>query len=133
VRAAWEARGVRAQVLAYLDTMDDGYLAADVAVSRSGASTVSELALAGLPAILVPLPTLARGDQEANARVLERAGGATVVLESHPEVAAVIGNELSRLFADVAARQAMSAAARSLAKPEAAHALADVVESVVSN
>ncbi len=67
--------------------MEDAYVAVDLAVSRSGAMTVAELAIAGLPSVLVPLPTLARGDQEANARVLERAGGASVLLQSHADFA----------------------------------------------
>jgi UDP-N-acetylglucosamine--N-acetylmuramyl-(pentapeptide) pyrophosphoryl-undecaprenol N-acetylglucosamine transferase len=131
VRAAWQRAGVTAVVLGYLDSIEDAYLAADVAVSRSGAATVAELAISGLPSVLVPLPTLARGDQEANARVLERAGGATVVLQSEALFAEVVGREVSRLLADPAARAAMSAAARSVARPDAAERLADVVQSVL--
>ncbi len=131
VRAVWSERRVPAVVLGYLDAMEDAYLAADVSVSRSGASTVAELALLGIPSILVPLPTLARGDQEANARVLERAGAATVILQSTERFPGLLGVEVSRLLDDADARVAMSNAARTLARPDAADRLADVVESVL--
>jgi undecaprenyldiphospho-muramoylpentapeptide beta-N-acetylglucosaminyltransferase len=128
VRAAWKRAGVRAVVLGYLDAIQDAYAAADIAVARSGAASVAELALVGLPAVLVPLPTLARGDQEANALVLERAGGAIIVRQSHPEFADTVGGEISRLLADDAARAAMGAAGRTIARPDAAERLADLVE-----
>jgi UDP-N-acetylglucosamine--N-acetylmuramyl-(pentapeptide) pyrophosphoryl-undecaprenol N-acetylglucosamine transferase len=131
VRAAWSARGTSAVVLGYLDAIEDAYLAADVSISRSGASTIAELALMGLPSILVPLPTLARGDQEANARVLERAGAATMILQSTDAFSDVLGAEVSRLLDDDDTRVAMAAAARTLARPDAAQRLADVIESVL--
>jgi UDP-N-acetylglucosamine--N-acetylmuramyl-(pentapeptide) pyrophosphoryl-undecaprenol N-acetylglucosamine transferase len=131
VRAAWSARGIPAVVLGYLDTIEEAYLAADVSISRSGASTVAELALLGLPSILVPLPTLARGDQEANARVLERAGAAKVILQSTDGFSDVVGTETSRLLGDERSRVAMATAARTLARPDAAERLADVIESVL--
>jgi len=126
VRAAWHTAGVEATVLGFLDAMEDAYLAADAAVSRSGASSVAELAIAGVPAVFVPLTTLRRGDQEANARLAERAGGAVVVLQS-TGFAHAVGRELTRLISDDAARAAMSAAARAFARPDAAERLADVV------
>ena len=131
-RRAWEGSSARVRVLGYLDTIQDAYVASDLAVSRSGASSVSELAIASLPSILVPLPTLARGDQEANARVLERAGGATVILQNDPDLRGALGAEIARLVADEAARDAMARGARAVARPDAAHRLADVVEAAVA-
>jgi UDP-N-acetylglucosamine--N-acetylmuramyl-(pentapeptide) pyrophosphoryl-undecaprenol N-acetylglucosamine transferase len=127
VRAAWQQAGVDATVLGFLDAIEDAYLAADVAVSRSGASAVAELGIAGVPSVFVPLPTLRRGDQEANARLVERAGGAVVVMQSRPDFVEAIGDELTRLLTDARAREAMGAAARALARPDAAEALADVI------
>jgi UDP-N-acetylglucosamine--N-acetylmuramyl-(pentapeptide) pyrophosphoryl-undecaprenol N-acetylglucosamine transferase len=101
-------------------------------VSRSGASTVAELSIAGLPSVLVPLPTLRRGDQEANARLLEAAGGAVVVLQSHSSFVETVGNELTRLLTDENARTGMSRAAASFARPDASERLADVIESVIA-
>ncbi len=131
VRSAWERAGRNAVVLGYLESIQDAYAAADVAVARSGGSTVAELAITGLASILVPLPTLKRGDQEANARVLERAGGATVVLQSHERFAEALGAEVKRLLTDPAAREAMARAARSVAMPDAGERLANVIEGVV--
>jgi UDP-N-acetylglucosamine--N-acetylmuramyl-(pentapeptide) pyrophosphoryl-undecaprenol N-acetylglucosamine transferase len=131
VRRAWEASGIPARVFGFLDAMEDAYLAADLAVSRSGAGTVSELAVAGLPSVLVPLTTLQRGDQEANARVLERAGAARVVLQSHERFGDELAAQVTALVGDPEQRARMSAAARTVARPDAAKRLADVVESVV--
>jgi undecaprenyldiphospho-muramoylpentapeptide beta-N-acetylglucosaminyltransferase len=134
VRDAWRAAGRTAVVLPYLETIESAYAAADVVVARSGASSVAEFAIAGLPSILVPLPTLRRGDQEANARVLERAGAAVVVPQSDPSFIERIGAETTRLLTDAAAREAMSAAARAVARPDAAERFADVIErSVAAN
>ncbi len=130
VRESWKRAGVPAVVLGYLDSIEDAYLAADLVVSRSGAATVAELAIAGLPSILVPLPTLARGDQEANARVLEKAGAATVILQSAEGFTAAVGSEVTRLFGDGAILGEMAAGARTVARPDAALRLAEVIESV---
>jgi len=127
VRDAWHASGVDAVVLGFLDAMEDAYLAADVAVARSGASSVAELAIAGVPSVFVPLPTLRRGDQEANARLAERAGGAVVVMQSRPDFVEAVSRELTRLLTDAAARSAMGAAARTFARPDAAQRLADLI------
>lgn len=132
VARAWERRGVRALVVGFMDAVQDAFLCADVAVSRSGASAVAELAVCGVPSVLVPLQTLKRGDQDANARLLEQAGGATVIGESRPDFAAAVGAEVSRLLGDPAARAAMSARARAFAKPDAAERLADVIAASVA-
>jgi len=132
-RHAWETSATDVTVIAFSEAMHDVYLASDLAVSRSGASTVSELAIAGLPSILVPLLTLARGDQAANARVLERAGGAVVIEQSAEGFGGRIGAEVVRLLSDDASRIAMGRAARTLARPDAAQRLADLVESFATS
>jgi UDP-N-acetylglucosamine--N-acetylmuramyl-(pentapeptide) pyrophosphoryl-undecaprenol N-acetylglucosamine transferase len=91
---------------------------------------VAEFAIAGLPSILVPLPTLKRGDQEANARFLQRAGAAVIVPQSDPSFVERIGSEATELLGDASRRAAMSAAATSVARPDAAERLADVIEAV---
>lgn len=131
VRDAWSSTGRSAIVLPYLETIESAYAAADVVVARAGASSVAEFAIAGLPSILVPLPTLKRGDQEANARFAERAGAAVVIRQSDPSFIERIGAEATRLLVDVDARAAMSAAAKSIARPDAAARLADVIEAVI--
>ena len=131
VASAWG--GARANVLGFMDDIEQAYLACDVAVSRSGASAVAELAIGALPSVLVPLPTLRRGDQEANARLLEAAGGAVVVLQSHERFVETVGAELSLLLSDASLRTRMSRAARSFARSDGAERLADVVESAASS
>ncbi len=131
VRDAYAKRGRSARVVGYLDNIEDAYMTADVAVSRSGASTVAELALAGLPSVLVPLPTLTRGDQEANARTLERAGGASVILQSDPDFSDKMRVRIDELFTDAKLRESMTAAIRTRARPAAAQRLAEVAESVI--
>jgi UDP-N-acetylglucosamine--N-acetylmuramyl-(pentapeptide) pyrophosphoryl-undecaprenol N-acetylglucosamine transferase len=73
----------RYQVQAFVgDELGDVYALASLVVGRAGAGTVNELANLGKPSILVPLPGAAGGEQEANGRALEKAGGAVVLLES---------------------------------------------------
>ena len=127
-RDAWEGSQASARVVGFIEHIEDAYIAADLAVCRSGASVVAELAIAGLASILVPLPTLARGDQEANARVLERAGGACVVLQTDPAFEERLGQQMLRLLRDVVARSVMARAVRTAARPDAAERLADIVE-----
>ncbi len=127
--AAWAASPARVRVVGFLDAIEDAYLAADVAVCRSGALTVSELAVASLPAVLVPLETLARGDQAANARVLERAGAAVVVAQSGADLRGRLSAALGPVLHDPSTRARMRDGARSVARPQAASHLADVVGS----
>ena len=100
--------------------------AAHLVVSRSGASTVAELAAIGRPAILVPLPHALDQDQLANAGVLEAAGGADQhrAADFTPDRLAA---ELAALAADPARLAAMAAAAKSAGTLDAAERLADLV------
>ena len=111
----------------YEDRMELVYAAADVVVCRAGAMTVAELAVAGVPAILVPLPGAPGDHQTANARVLERAGAAVVIRDSSCN-----GAELDRVIGDLVGSPGrldeMAAAARSIGRPDAADAGAQVVE-----
>ncbi|WP_133011122.1 undecaprenyldiphospho-muramoylpentapeptide beta-N-acetylglucosaminyltransferase [Marinomonas flavescens] len=76
VTALYKEIGVKARVEPYLENMDQAYYWADVVLCRAGAMTVSELAIAGLPSILVPLPHAIDDHQTANARHLEKVGAA---------------------------------------------------------
>lgn len=75
---------LRAEIRNFIQEMAEAYATADLAVCRSGANTVAELAVRGLPAVLVPFPYPAHGHQEANARSLERAGAGEVILDRNP-------------------------------------------------
>ncbi len=111
----------------YEERMADVYAAADVAVCRAGAMTVAELAVAGVPAVLVPLPGAPGDHQTENARVLERAGAA-VVLADAACTAAGLADTLDRLLARPAVLEQMSRAASAAGRPDAAAAGARLVE-----
>ena len=105
--------------------------AAQLVISRSGASTVSEIAVIGRPALLVPYPHALDHDQAANAAALAAAGGAEVHAQSTlsvEKIAGLIGglmNEPDRLGT-------MAASARTAGKPNAAMLLADLTEAIAS-
>ena len=82
IRAAYEAAGVRAEVIAFTTYLAPLYHAADLAICRAGAATCAELAYFGVPALLVPYPLAAMDHQTANAHALEKRGAADVVAES---------------------------------------------------
>ena len=109
------------------DRMDRLYAAADIALQRAGASTVAELAVAGMPSILVPLPGAPGDHQSANAQRLGDAGAAVVIADAELD-ADRLAAELDALTADPAALDAMAAAAAALARPRAADAVAALVE-----
>jgi undecaprenyldiphospho-muramoylpentapeptide beta-N-acetylglucosaminyltransferase len=111
----------------YEDRMEAVYRAADLVVGRAGAMTVAELAVAGVPSILVPLPGAPGDHQTANARVLERAG-ASVLLPDPECDARSLGALADRLLSDPAGLDAMGRAAAAMGRPDAAAAAAGVVE-----
>jgi UDP-N-acetylglucosamine--N-acetylmuramyl-(pentapeptide) pyrophosphoryl-undecaprenol N-acetylglucosamine transferase len=126
VRDAYRRAGLEARVEAFLYEMDREMKNADLVISRAGATTLSELAAAGRPAVLVPLPTAADDHQRKNAEVIARAGGAEVIEEREltgERIAAVV----TELAADPQRRWAMSAAMRTFARPDAAAQIADRV------
>ena len=95
-------------------------------MSRSGASTVAELAAIGRPSILVPLPHALDQDQLANANVLANAGGA-IVLKQADFTPERLANEIACLAADPGRLPAMAAGAKSAGVLDAADRLADLV------
>ena len=114
------------QLVEYETRMPELLVAADVAVCRSGASTVAELAIAGLPAVLVPLPNAPRDHQRANTGELASAGAA-IVIDDSELTGQVLAQVLEPVLADPDRLRAMRTAAGSVARPEAAAAVADLV------
>ncbi len=106
------------------DELGDIYALAGLVLGRAGAGTVNELASLGKPSLLVPLPGAAGGEQEANARALEREGGARVLLEKDLNPNSLI-DAVCRLFKDTETLARMGAGARKLASPDAADAIVD--------
>ncbi len=109
------------------ERMELVYSASDLVVCRAGAMTVAELAVAGVPSILVPLPGAPGDHQTANARVLQRAGAALLLPDAECE-AATLAESIDRLLGDPPGLEAMGRAARSVGRPDAAAAGAGVVE-----
>ena len=109
--------------VAYLDRMDSADAAADMALCRAGAGTVAELAVTGLPAVLVPYPFATGDHQRENAAELVAAGGARVVPDAEADAAA-IAPIVEELAADPARLTQMASGARSVGRPDAADRLA---------
>ena len=127
VRTAYQRAGLEARVEAFIFQIDGEMKAADVVICRAGATTLAELAASATPAILVPLPTATDDHQRKNAEVVEKAGGAVVIDERNLSGDAVAGL-LKELMTDRNRLAGMSAAARTLARPDAAERIADRVE-----
>ncbi|MFM1768458.1 MAG: UDP-N-acetylglucosamine--N-acetylmuramyl-(pentapeptide) pyrophosphoryl-undecaprenol [Verrucomicrobiota bacterium] len=124
VRAAYAAQGLRAVVRPFLSEMELALGAATAAVSRAGASSLAELAVMRLPAVLIPYPAAADNHQWHNARALADAGAACVLEQrgaDGPQLAALV----RRLVADAEARAAMAGALAAWDVPDAAARIAD--------
>ncbi len=130
VRAAYGARGVAAEVHAFIMDMGEVYAAADLVVCRAGATTLAELAGLGKAAILVPYPYAADDHQRANAESRVRADAARMVLDAEA-TGERLADEIRALREVPDALPAMRAHVRALATPEAAERVLDVVEAAV--
>lgn len=115
------------EVLPFLDDMPARLAQADLVVCRAGASTLSELTVAGRPAILVPYPHAADDHQRHNAETLQAAGAAIVVTDGELD-GATLADRVLELAADRGRLEAMGRAARALGRPDATSRIADVVE-----
>ena len=130
VRATYGDAGVRAEVASFFNDLPARIAGAHLVIARSGASTVSELAVIGRPAILVPLPGALDQDQAANAAVLGDIGAATVV-DQKQFTSAWLAAELARVLNHPGELASRANAARSAAQPQGAERLADLVQSLI--
>ena len=110
----------------YIYDMPRVMAAADLIMCRAGASTLAELTYMGKPVIIVPSPNVTNNHQEKNARVLERAGGAKVLLEGEFDADSLL-SELKTLLADEEKLSSMSKAMRSLAVPDATEKICGII------
>jgi UDP-N-acetylglucosamine--N-acetylmuramyl-(pentapeptide) pyrophosphoryl-undecaprenol N-acetylglucosamine transferase len=127
--AAYQASGAppdRWQVHAFLDDMPRRFEAADLVLSRSGASTAAELAAAAKPSLLIPFPRSADDHQRRNAEAFVEAGAARMLLEPDLSPELLLRN-LTSLLNDPPALDRMSVQARSLAHPDAVGKIASMV------
>lgn len=115
-----------AQLREYIYDMPRAMAAADLILCRAGASTLAELSFMGKPALIVPSPNVTNDHQEKNARVLERAGAAKVLLEGEFDEAQLLGT-IRSLLEDRAERESMSRAMGALAVRDAAERICDEI------
>lgn len=121
--------GDRVILLPYLDRPDAALAAAEVVVTRGGATTLAEVACRGVPAVIVPSPNVAHNEQEKNARVFERAGAARVILETDLS-GPVLALAVKEILASPDLRERMHRASLGLGRPGAAGELARLVVEV---
>ena len=111
----------------YIYNMPTVMAAADVIIGRAGSATCNEIAAAGVPCVLIPSPNVTNNHQEKNARVLEEAGGAVVVLEKDCSPQKMY-ELVTGLLADENRRQEMTQALHKLVKADSAQRICDIVE-----
>jgi UDP-N-acetylglucosamine--N-acetylmuramyl-(pentapeptide) pyrophosphoryl-undecaprenol N-acetylglucosamine transferase len=124
VRAAYTRAGLEADVRPFFYDMGRRLREADLVVCRAGATTLAEVAAAGKPSLLIPFPHATDDHQRRNAEALTSAGGAVMLLQENL-TGPVLANRILDLTGDRAARERMSAAARRLARPDAARVIVD--------
>lgn len=120
-----EATGARYRPVAYVDAMEQAYAAADLMVGRSGAGTVMETAMVGLPTIFVPLPH-GNGEQARNATFLIE-GGAAILVADSDLTGTLLAEKVIELVGDPGRLAAMGEAGRRLVPADASEALARLV------
>ena len=127
VLAAYAQSGILAELSPFFPDVAARLVAAHLVIARAGASTVAELAVAGRPAILVPLPNAIDDHQSANARALAAAGGAWIVPQP-AFTSAALTEQLTGLLSNPLGLTEIAVAARTQARADAASLLADLVE-----
>lgn len=125
----YKEAGIDAELSAFFDDMPERIAACHLVIGRSGASTVSELAVIGRPSILVPLPHSLDNDQKANAEKLAQAGAAWMIEQKYFTGDALC-RQLEQLFGNPSDLEAAAAAARRQGQPNAVRDLADLVEAL---
>jgi UDP-N-acetylglucosamine--N-acetylmuramyl-(pentapeptide) pyrophosphoryl-undecaprenol N-acetylglucosamine transferase len=134
VRAGYRQAGVPAVVIDFTPAMAVVWAATDLAISRAGASSVAELTACGVPSVLMPYPFHKDMHQLANAKELASVGAAVIVDDARePRVNAErLKPALEPLLYDASARERMGAAARSLGRPDAAGAVAQLLAELIA-
>lgn len=122
LRSAYSAAGVDAECVAFITDMARRYAEADLVICRSGGLTVAELAVAGVGAVLVPLPSAIADEQTQNARFLAAAGGAVLIPQAE-----LTAERLAEFLGSLSRERLLelAIAARSVGRPDAAERVAD--------
>jgi len=130
VEQAYKNLGFKAELKSFFDDLPARLARAHLVISRSGASSVAEMLVLGKPSILIPLPSSLEGDQLANAKIVEAAGGAWLMEQADLSVERL--SDQIRLFLEKPDMLADAAAkAKALGRPDAADALADALERMI--
>jgi UDP-N-acetylglucosamine--N-acetylmuramyl-(pentapeptide) pyrophosphoryl-undecaprenol N-acetylglucosamine transferase len=127
VRGIYRACGITADLAPFFNDVADRLRSAHLVIGRAGASTCAELAVAGRPSILVPLPGAIDDHQTANARALEKSGGARVLAQSAFTISALKDMLITMLDHPAGLAQSAAAAAET-GRPDAAQELALFIE-----
>lgn len=117
------------QVHAFLNEMEVAYSAADIVISRAGASSVSELCVVGKPVIFIPSPNVAEDHQTKNAQAIVNDGGALMIKETELDVN--FENLFSQLINSKERQESLSTQIKSLALPNATSAIVDEIEKLL--
>jgi UDP-N-acetylglucosamine--N-acetylmuramyl-(pentapeptide) pyrophosphoryl-undecaprenol N-acetylglucosamine transferase len=126
IRQRYAALSLDANVQPFIVDMADAYRSATIVISRAGATTLAELACAGVPAILVPLATSAHDHQRLNARLFADRSAA-LMIEPPSSVANSLGSTLTLLLSDSSLRDQLRQNLRPLAQPQAAITVVSIV------
>lgn len=116
----------------YIYNMPTVMAAADVFISRAGASSCNEIAASGTPCVLIPSPNVTDNHQEKNARALEEKGAAVVVLEKDC-TAELLMEKITGLLQDKKAYSTMSQALHSIAVPDSAERVCDIMQDLINS
>lgn len=131
VRQIYADHGLSADVLSYINDMPDKLRTAHLFIGRAGAGSVTEMAIAGLPAIFIPLAVSLDGDQAANAANVIQAGGGWILAEKDfsPESLAAI---LENIIQQPAQLTAMASTLKTLGRPDATERLVQIILGAMS-
>lgn len=129
IRESYASLGLTAVVEDYFPQVAELYAAADIVISRAGATTLAELACVGCPALLIPYPFAADQHQAANAEVFARRGAALMITQgpTAADTAGRLQEPLEHLLRDPQRRDDMRQAARRLARPQAAQDIVNLL------
>ncbi|PCI01223.1 MAG: undecaprenyldiphospho-muramoylpentapeptide beta-N-acetylglucosaminyltransferase [Alphaproteobacteria bacterium] len=126
----YKGAGIAADIRPFIDDMPEVLKASHLIIARSGASTVAEVSIAGVPAVYVPYPHHADMQQKVNAEIVSTKGGAWVMLENHFTPSALAGRVESLMRSPETLFKAAEGA-RSCAKPEAGRKLGNLVVALI--
>lgn len=119
------------RLMAFIDNMPEAYAAADLVISRAGASSCSEFMLTGKPSVLIPSPNVAGDHQTQNAKAMANAGASELLPDAN--AVADLPEVVTRLISDTTKLEKMAVSARALAKPEAARYIAGEILNIAKS